>query len=223
MSLEIRRRLGDAVGEAAILSNLAIVAEQEGDYETARSLNQQALALRNALGDRWALGVSHTNLGMICLLQEQPSAARDHFQEALRLNLEIGDPWMVAISRHNLANAERDLGANAAAAQHYGEALSAYRSFDDRWALAILLEDMTPFAVRQRQPRTALQLAGAADRLREQIGSPRSASQEAALGRALETAGAQLAAELRASGLILSHDELDGIISGLWTHAHLDG
>ncbi len=214
-SMDIRRRNGDRTGEAALLSNLAVIAEYEGDLDDARSLNEQALTLRSALGDRWAIGVSHTNLGMICLLQDQAGVAGDHFEEALRLNLEIGDPWMVAISRHNLANAERDLGDLAEAAREYGDALAAYKSFDDRWALAILFEDVAPFAMAAGAPAAALQLAGAADRLREQLGSPRTAGQDAALAAVLERAPVAQPELLRATGRAMSPAEVDALFMGL--------
>jgi tetratricopeptide (TPR) repeat protein len=215
MSLEIRRRLGDRAGEAALLSNLAIVAEQEGDYPTARQLNEQALELRRAVNDRWALGVSHTNLGMICLLQQHPDTARGHFTEALALNLQVGDPWMAAISRHNLANAERDLGNLAAATDEYLLALAAYRGFDDRWALAILFEDVAPAAVAAGLAETALLLAGAADALRDALGSPRSAVQSSALEDALAPAAAATGIGPREQGRLLDPREVHALISGL--------
>ena len=45
-SLEIRREDGDKVAMGALYSNLAIVAEYEGDYERSCDLFEESLALR---------------------------------------------------------------------------------------------------------------------------------------------------------------------------------
>ena len=104
-SLQIRRALGDTDQTAALFSNLAIIAEYEGDLDQARTLNEQALALRLEVGNRWAIGVSQNNLGMIALLQADYADAVARFTEAMRLNREVGDEWMVAIAHNNLGNA----------------------------------------------------------------------------------------------------------------------
>ena len=64
-SLEIRREVGDAGGAGALLSNLAIVAEYEGDYERSRALHEEGLALRVEAGDTAAIAISTMNLGVM--------------------------------------------------------------------------------------------------------------------------------------------------------------
>jgi class 3 adenylate cyclase/tetratricopeptide (TPR) repeat protein len=198
-SMAIRKRLGDVASEAALLSNLAVVAEYEGDYGTARELNEQALALRSTVGDRWSLGVSHNNLGMVTLLQDDLDSARDNFVEALRLNVEVGDTWMVAIVRNNLANVEVRLGNLPGARRSFAEAHTAYRLLGDQWALAILYEDIAALAVAAGRPLDGHRLAGAADALRERLGSPRSQTQEdqlsSVLGNGVEAGDAAVARE----------------------------
>jgi len=193
-SLAIRRRLGDRPMMASVLSNLGIVAEYEADYVRARSLHEQSLALRRAIEDRWAIAISMTNLGMIALLEGQCGEARERFEEAMRLYREVGDSWHVALTDHNLGNASRDLGEFAIAAEHYRASLRAFREYGDRWALAFLLEDVGRFAALNGEPEGALELLGAADRLREEIGSPRAASLEAEIAKVLTPATARLGA-----------------------------
>lgn len=180
-SLGIRERLGDRSALASLHSNLAIIAEYAGDYGAAREANERALAIRTELGDRWAIAVSQNNLGMIALHEERYEEARQRFQESMRLNREVGDPWMVAVSHDNLGNACRGLGELDTARTHYAESLRAYRGYDDQWALAFLLEDIAVLAAEAGDPHTALHLLGAADALREAIGSPRSDALEAEL------------------------------------------
>nr|WP_231134561.1 tetratricopeptide repeat protein [Motilibacter deserti] len=187
-SLEIRRRLGDKASMASLLSNLGVIAEYAGDYARARSLNEQALALRTEIGDRWAIGVSQNNLGMIALLEADCATARSHFEESMRINVEVGDLWMVAIAHNNLGNANRGLAEFAAARHHYAESLRCYRAYDDKWALSILYEDVAVLAGHVGMPAEALQLMSAAERLRHEIGSPRSPAQQSQLEEALAPA-----------------------------------
>jgi tetratricopeptide (TPR) repeat protein len=118
---------------------------------------------------------------MIAVLQGRADDARRDFDEAMRLNQEVGDSWMVAISHHNLANAHRDLGDFEAARTHYRGAAQAFHRYDDQWALAFLFEDVASLAWSTGAPELACELLGAADRSRDEIGSPRAASLEAEL------------------------------------------
>jgi class 3 adenylate cyclase/tetratricopeptide (TPR) repeat protein len=172
-SLAIRERAGDKAGMGSVLSNLGIVAEYRSDYESSRRLQERALALRTEIGDRRGLASSMNCLGMIAVLQKRYAEARDWFQKSMLLNREVGDAWMVAICQNNLGNANRGLGEYDAARKHYASALHAYRDYDDRWALAFLLEDIALLAALDRDAPVAHELAGAADRLREAIGTPR--------------------------------------------------
>lgn len=187
-SLAIRMELGDRRGEASLLSNLAIVAEYEGDYEGAQELNAQALDLRTQVDDRWGIGVSRNNSGMVAYLRKDFEASRAHLEEALRLELEVGDLWMVAMARHNLGNTTRELGDRAATARHYADALATFAVLGDKWAQPIVLEDVAIMASAE-DPRAALQLEGAAEALREAIGSPREAARQGELDERLGLAG----------------------------------
>lgn len=175
-SLCIRERLGDNASIGSLLSNLGIVAEYRGDYQESNRYHERALALRTEIGDRRGVGNSTTNLGMIAFLQTRYAEARDWFQKSILLNREVGDTWMVALCHHNLGNATRGLGDYASAQKHYADSLRAFRAYDDKWSLAFLLEDIGILAALSGDPRTALELVGAADASREAIGAPRSPS-----------------------------------------------
>ncbi len=177
-SLDIRLKVGDRAAVAGLHSNLAIVAEYSGDYDSARSANERALAIRSEIGDRWAISVSQNNLGMIALHQRNHAEARERFAESMRLSREVGDGWMVAIGHNNLGNATRGLGDFAAARKHYAASLEAYRNYDDQWALAFLFEDIAVLAVTLGEASVGIELLGAADALRDAIGSPRGPSLE---------------------------------------------
>jgi tetratricopeptide (TPR) repeat protein len=184
-SLDIRTGLGDEAAMASVLSNLGVVAEQEGDLDGARAFHERALEARTRIGDRWAIAVSNTNLGMIALLQGRLEEARDLFAEAVRLAEEVGDAWVLAINRNNIGNALRSLGEPREAARNYAASADAYRRFEDRWAASFLIEDVAVLSAGQGEALRAIELLGAADRMREEISSPRPASLEADLQAAV--------------------------------------
>lgn len=216
-SLGIRRALGDQAAEASILSNLAIVAEYEEDYDRAQQLNEEALALRTDLGDRWGIGVSKNNLGMIAFLRGDFAGSRDHLEEALEAELQVGDLWMVAIARHNLGNAMRELGEAEAARHYYKDALSVYGSAGDKWAQCLLLEDVALLSIADR-PLEAARLLGAAEAVREMIGSPRVATLQAQIDKRFGALADRHAEEVRKekeAGRQLALEEAQAFALGL--------
>jgi class 3 adenylate cyclase/tetratricopeptide (TPR) repeat protein len=189
-SLRIRERIGDKASMGSLLSNLGIVAEYRGEYDHSREFHERALALRTEIGDRRGIGNSMNNLGMIAFLQKHHAEARDWFQKSILLNREVGDAWMVALCHNNLGNATRGLRDYASARGHYDDSLRAYREYNDRWAMAFLLEDIGVLAALSADAASALELIGAADALRESIGTPRALSLEKEIASQLDVAAA---------------------------------
>jgi class 3 adenylate cyclase/tetratricopeptide (TPR) repeat protein len=198
-SLAIRENLEDHAALASLLSNLGVVAEYSGNLGEARSFHERALTQRTEIGDRWAIAVSNTNLGMIAVLQKRFAAARDLFTEAMRLNEEVGDTWMVAVCHNNLGNAYRGLGETAAARSHYAESAEVYLAYGDRWAAAFLLEDVALLAAQNGRPTLGIELLGAADRMRNEIDTPRSESLHDELEAGVVNARPELSATERES------------------------
>ncbi len=168
-----------------LLTNLGLVAEYRGEYESAQRFHERALELRTEIGDRRALGNSTNNLGNIAVGRKRYAEASDWFQKAMLLNREVGDSWMVALCHHNLGNASRGLGDVTTARRHYADSLRAFRDYDDRWALAFLLEDVGILAALDGDAPCALELVGAADALREAIGAPRAPAYDEEIAKEL--------------------------------------
>ncbi len=183
-SLKIRERLDDKAGMAGLLSNLGVVAEYRGDYGAARDYHERSLELRTELDDRWAIGVSKTNLGTIAVLEHEYEEARECFEDAMRLNREVGDVVDGRDQRQQPGQCDaRARRLRARRSSHYAESLRAYRDYDDKWALAFLLEDIGQLAALCGEAERAFELVGAADALREEIGTPRAPGPEEELER----------------------------------------
>ncbi|MGH9292081.1 MAG: ATP-binding protein, partial [Acidimicrobiales bacterium] len=180
VSLGLRRSTGDRRAEAAVLDNLAIAAAYQEDYDRAQELGEQALELRTALGDRWTVGLSHANLGVLCFLRKDYPRAKGHLEDALAIQLEAGDAYSIANARDNLGNVAREMGEHVAAQTHYAAALQMFQAIGDRRSLFMLYEEIAMLRVGL-EPVAAFQLIGAAEALRESLGSPRLGSDEAEL------------------------------------------
>ena len=80
----------------------------------------------------------------------------------------------------------------AAAREHYAASLRAYRDYDDKWAMAFLIEDIAVLAASIGRGEEAFELLGAAETLRESIGSPRAGALEEELAAQLAGARASI-------------------------------
>ena len=142
-----------------------------------------------------------TNLGMIAVLQKRFDEARDWFQQ-----LDAAQPrGRRHLDGRHLPQQPRQRDARPRRlrrrpASHYADSLRAYRDYDDRWAMAFLLEDIGVLAalVRRRADRR-FELIGAADALRDAIGTPRAPTLEQELESQLDAAATDLSADERSA------------------------
>ena len=186
-SMAIRERFNDRDQLGRLLSNLAIVAEYSADFAESRRLNERALAVRTELGDRWAIALSLNNLAVIDLYEHQFAEAAERYEEAVALASEVGDPWLLSLARYNLGKARKGLGDLEAAWSIFRKSLIAFEQLDDPYDLAEVIEDIATLAARN-DPLLGLELLGAADRLRADIGAARPAAREQELSDELAPA-----------------------------------
>ena len=210
-SLAIRERLGDEDGAAGVINNLGIVAQHEGDLERGRELMNRALKMYAALGNRRRISSCEINLAWLESAAGDYDAAIRHGEEAIRLSREVGDRLNTAIADNNLGDALRDQGRLAEAGTAYAAAIEAYRDLGNPGPLMALFEDVAVLLAKQTRHADALRLVGAADALREALGSSRPEAAEAELDERLAAARASVgeaeAAAARAAGAALSRTD----------------
>ncbi len=210
-SLAIRERIGDTAGVAAITSNLGIVAQQLGDTERARAYAQRAHLLYMELGDRRRIASCEINLAWMDGMAGDHESERRHCEEAIRLALEVGDRLNVALAQNNLGDALRDLELLDEAGAAYAVAVETYRDLGDHAPLMALFEDVAVLQARRERADLALRLLGAADRLRQVMGSPRGPASEDSLAerlaRARDALGDGQAEDARRAGAAMPLDE----------------
>ena len=73
------------LGEAQPLGNLGLVAQNQGDYATAKAYLEQALALFRQLGNRLGEANHLSNLGLVVFAQGDYRGAKIYLEQALAL------------------------------------------------------------------------------------------------------------------------------------------
>jgi predicted ATPase/transcriptional regulator with XRE-family HTH domain len=164
------RALGDRVGIATALLPLANLSRDTGDFEAAQRLYAECLALRQASGD--ALGVAHVlnNSAWLGLYMGDMALAR-RAEQALDIRRKLGARLETGVSQTLLARIALAANDSASAEALFLDSLAVHREVGNRWGVALALEGLAELLVG-RQPKLALQFAGAAGSLRSAINRP---------------------------------------------------
>src|SRR5688572_28748544 len=127
---------------AHALKGAGTVATWQGDYATARELNQESLALRRELGDTPGVATLLNNLGIIARFQSDLASARQMNEESLALFREMGDRWAVGQLLNNQACVASDQREYAEARLLLQESLLIRRQLGDKAGLALSLNTL---------------------------------------------------------------------------------
>ncbi len=146
VSLELAGGIADLrlrqKARAHVLKGAGTVATWQGDYATARELNQESLALRRELGDTPGVATLLNNLGIIARFQRDLAGARRLNEESLTLFREMGDRWAVGQLLNNQACVASDQGEYSEARRLLQESLMIRRQLGDMAGLALSLNTL---------------------------------------------------------------------------------
>jgi predicted ATPase len=171
-SLATYQALGDQKGIARAYAGLATLAAYRGDFVASRDHGLHSLELYRANGDKRGVAVTLHNLGYLALLQGDWLQASPAYEEALALLREVGDLEHMALTLADLAVASQGLERADRAHAELAEALSLVVELSAPREGAYALEAAAVLAEAWREPAQAARFAGAAQALRERIGSP---------------------------------------------------
>ncbi len=171
-SLALRRELDDKSGIAASLNNLGLVACNQGDNAGARAFYEESLAICRGLGNKLGIAAALSNLGLVVHAQSDYAGARALQEESLALRRELGDKGGMALSLTWLSAVAHDQGDYPGVQRFLTECLILCRELGEKRITAYALEGFARLAYAQHQPERAVRLYGAAQALREAIGSP---------------------------------------------------
>jgi predicted ATPase/DNA-binding SARP family transcriptional activator len=210
-SLAVAEALGDRWAVASAHSYLAFASWLQRDFARAAEEASTALAAFRELGDiegaAWAL----ISLGTVARYQGEIERAALLLTESRTLSEGIGFREGIAWSAEQLGL----LGAvdgDPAAITLLRRSLDLHTELRDRWRMSSVLEDLAAIALALGKARQAARLLGAAEAIREAIGTviapcegPQHLQTLAAVRSAL---GEEQFAAARAQGLVATLDEL---------------
>jgi predicted ATPase/class 3 adenylate cyclase len=189
--LAIYRALGDRLGIAGSLQNLAYAARNVGDYTRARALTEQSLEVAAETGDKGLLVYVLSFGGYIIVEQGDHAVARTHLERSLAISREIGDkPHPMA--HFALALVDRAQGDFAPARAHLWESLAHQRDSGFQRFIPNTLISLAGLEAALGQAERAARLFGAADVLREAMGVRLSVSEREAYERDIAVARSAL-------------------------------
>jgi len=171
-SLALFRRIGDTWGTAAALNNLGILDNHLGAPQSARPLLEESLALFRGLDELWAVGVTLFNLGHGHFDQDDLEAAEGCYRQSLEVARDLGDLEGIASGLSGIGNVALRRADYAAARRAYLESIEVLADLGDRQAIAECLEALAAVDRTEGDAELAVRRIGAADALRDAIGSP---------------------------------------------------
>lgn len=213
------QELGDTAGVATELYNLGILKKHLSEYTQAWDFLEESLRLRRELGDEQGIAMCLFGLGATARGQRHGEVSQLYLEQSVALHRKLGNPWGLALALIGLGMTVWERGDAERALQHLDECAAIRREIGDRWGIAWLLNNYGRIACAQGQPRRAAVLWGAAEALRETLGSPISQEKrEPLLGNIAEVRhvlGGEAFALARAQGRILSETQaLDFAMTG---------
>ncbi len=207
-ALAVARAAGDGWNEGYALGTRAAIAAGAGQLREAEQLASASVAVMRRIDQQWGAARALLGLGDLARLRGHPGEAHSRYVEALPILQEIGARPEIARCLAGLGRVALDLGAAGLARQHLAGSLRLSQATGARIGVARGLEAFAALATHEHRPELAVQLAAAANALRETAGLPPlpGARAERYLAPARRLGDAAVA-RLWARGLALSSEE----------------
>jgi tetratricopeptide (TPR) repeat protein len=171
-ALATLRKLGDKEGIFSALNTLGEVLVMQEDVEGATRLLEESLTLSKEQGDLNSSGWALNHLGHAAQIQgEYERATRLHL-ESLPFFRESGPEWIgIPWAHQGLGETALAQGDATRAATHLGAALSLFHIWGDRAGVSWCLAGLAGVEALDEEPERAAWLWGAAESLRQSIGT----------------------------------------------------
>jgi adenylate cyclase len=131
-ALEHRDDMGDIVGYARSLNNLAQAKWGSGDWEGALADYRQAVDLYERIGEVEGLAQAYANLGVLYTDRGEWAEADDNLERSLEIAERIGQPYELAKAHVNLGWLHMLQGHWDDSGRHLNAAISIYTESGDR-------------------------------------------------------------------------------------------
>lgn len=167
--LALYREIGDKRGILGSLINLGVRIQNQGDPTKARLYYEEGLALARELGVPSTTAVALLNLGVVSADMGEYDTARNFYQECLGVCRELGDKEMTASTLLNLGYVSYEQNDDPNALVIIRQSLDLFQEMNARAGTIYSLVGLAAVIARSGKPRTAVQLAAAAENMRGSI------------------------------------------------------
>jgi non-specific serine/threonine protein kinase len=140
---------------AKVLGAAGRLAAMQSDYEAARPLLEESLALAQAVGDKQTSAWALNDLGNLALVRDDYAAARASYEASLVLGRAMGDVLTLGPVLGNLGWVAFMQGDYQAARAYYEESLAVTTEVGDKHGIAIMLANLGALALQQGDYRAA--------------------------------------------------------------------
>jgi len=178
---ELRARLEQAVraaeaegnkrDTAAFIHNLAILAQDTGEYDEARRLYRQSLEINEELGNRAGIASTLHQLGGLAQDTGEYDKARRLYRQSLEINEELGDRAVIASTLHELGRLAQDTGEYDEARRLYRQSLEINEELGNRAVIASTLHELGRLAQATGEVDEARRLYRQSLEIEEELGN----------------------------------------------------
>ncbi|MCB8944020.1 MAG: tetratricopeptide repeat protein [Ardenticatenaceae bacterium] len=156
LALDIRRKFGPRVGEAATLNMMGVVWDDLGQYEQAIAYLEQALAIRRETSHREGEAITLHNLAASYFSRGDWGQAERFYVDALSLSRELGDEHTVAGVLNNLGELWLTMGKLEQAEPVLQQAMILFEQFGDVVNQSMVGNNLGILADLRREPEEAI-------------------------------------------------------------------
>jgi DNA-binding CsgD family transcriptional regulator len=169
-SLHEWRRLGDRWGIGSALQSLVVVANARGNYDEARILGDEALAIFETLGNPERIADLRCSLGRAAYACGDIEGAFSLLTQSLALAREVDDPFAIGQALNALALVSLDRGDLVAATAQFSEGLTTWFKVGSRDGMASWFAGVATLAAAERAWEVAARLFGFVMALQPMVG-----------------------------------------------------
>jgi predicted ATPase/DNA-binding XRE family transcriptional regulator len=192
-SLALWQELGNKFGAALVINGLGDLNFNQGDYAQAAAQYQEALTLEETVGDKDMIAAVNCNLGRVAHAQGDDVRARALLEQSVALLRATGSStWALYWALPELGYVAHAQGDDVAARALLRECTRLHQQSGMRRMIAHNLENFAGLEAGQGRAGRAVRLFGAAEALREAVGTPLQPGARVDYDRDVASAHAQL-------------------------------
>lgn len=212
--LAAERALGNRDREMRTLNMLGVASIQSGDFARSARWYDEGLVVARAVGNEDIETAMLNNLGDVAYYTGEYDRAAEYYRARLTFCERTGDRAGAVVGQQNLGRVLLRQGQSDRAGAYLRSSLQGAWRLRDLRRIAEGLEGLAAWAGALGEAERAARLLGAADRQREELGTPMPAPERADITAMVASAQAQLGADAWARAFAVGYEQaLDEVMA----------